>query len=99
MMQLFALGTTTRRADYIKISNQSDQQICQQNSSNLQIFCPPYLKKGFSQLKNFLYFILILLNLALVSFCSPLAKKGCHFTYSIVHILRLNSVISECIEL
>ncbi|KAK9509623.1 hypothetical protein O3M35_006891 [Rhynocoris fuscipes] len=53
-MQLFAFCATLRRADYIKISNQSEQQCCQQNSSKLQILCPPYLKNGFSQLKKFL---------------------------------------------
>ncbi|KAK9505650.1 hypothetical protein O3M35_009652 [Rhynocoris fuscipes] len=67
-MQLFAFGTTSRRADYIKISNQSDQQCCQQNSIKLQIFCPPYHKNGFSQLKNFLYSLLMLPNLVLISF-------------------------------
>ncbi|KAK9505871.1 hypothetical protein O3M35_009843 [Rhynocoris fuscipes] len=79
-MQLFAFGTTSQRADYIKISNQSDQQCCQQNSSKLQILCPPYLKNGLSQLKNFLYSILILSNLDLISFWAPSAKQGCHFT-------------------
>ncbi|KAK9496980.1 hypothetical protein O3M35_012780 [Rhynocoris fuscipes] len=79
-MQLFAFGTNSRRADYIKISNQSDQQCCQQNSTKLQILCPPYLKNGFSQLKNFLYSLLMLLNLALISFWAPSAKQGCHFT-------------------
>ncbi|KAK9502497.1 hypothetical protein O3M35_011267 [Rhynocoris fuscipes] len=54
-MQLFAFGTTSRRVDYIKISNESDQQCCQQNSSKLQILCPPYLKNGFSQLNFFFY--------------------------------------------
>ncbi|KAK9507659.1 hypothetical protein O3M35_007467 [Rhynocoris fuscipes] len=72
-MQLFALGTTLRCADYIKISNQSDQQCCQHNSSNSLILCPPYLKNGFSQLKNFLYSILILPNLDLISFWAPSA--------------------------
>ncbi|KAK9509773.1 hypothetical protein O3M35_007011 [Rhynocoris fuscipes] len=79
-MQLFAFGTNSQRADYIKISNLSDQQCCQQNSTKLQILSPPYLKKGFSQLKNFLYFLLMLLNLALISFWAPSAKQGCHFT-------------------
>ncbi|KAK9506978.1 hypothetical protein O3M35_008817 [Rhynocoris fuscipes] len=51
-MQFFAFGTTSRCADYIKISNQSDQQCCQHNSSKLRILCPPYLKNGFSQLKS-----------------------------------------------
>ncbi|KAK9506106.1 hypothetical protein O3M35_008102 [Rhynocoris fuscipes] len=67
-MQLFATGTTSRCADYIKISNQSDQQCCQHNSSKLRILCPLYLKNGFSQLKNFLYFLLKLHNLDLISF-------------------------------
>ncbi|KAK9499617.1 hypothetical protein O3M35_002630 [Rhynocoris fuscipes] len=52
-MQLFAFGTTLRRTNYIKISNQSDQQCFQQNSSKLQILCLPYNQNGFSQLKNF----------------------------------------------
>ncbi|KAK9500820.1 hypothetical protein O3M35_002010 [Rhynocoris fuscipes] len=77
-MQLFAFGTTSRRADYIKISNQSNQQCCQQNSSKLQILCQPYLKNGFSQHTNFLYSLLTLPNLALISFCAPSAKQGCH---------------------
>ncbi|KAK9510281.1 hypothetical protein O3M35_005099 [Rhynocoris fuscipes] len=76
-MQLFAFGTTLRRADYIKISNQSDQQYYQQNSSKLQISCPPYLKNSFSQLKIFFVFHLMLHNLVLISFW---AKQGCHFT-------------------
>ncbi|KAK9508579.1 hypothetical protein O3M35_006110 [Rhynocoris fuscipes] len=79
-MKLFAFGTTSQRAEYIKISNQSDQQCCQQNSSKLQILYPPYLKKGLSQIKNFLYSILILLNLALISFWATSDKQGCHFT-------------------
>ncbi|KAK9506754.1 hypothetical protein O3M35_008631 [Rhynocoris fuscipes] len=79
-MELFAFGTTLRRADYIKISNQLDQQCCQQNSRNLQILCPPYLKNGFSQLKNFLYCLLMLTNLVLTSFWAPSAQQGCHFT-------------------
>ncbi|KAK9499948.1 hypothetical protein O3M35_002881 [Rhynocoris fuscipes] len=79
-MQLFAFGTNSRRADYIKISNQSDQQCCQQNSTKLQILCPPYLKNGFSHRKNFLYFLLKLVNLALFSFWPPSAKLGYHFT-------------------
>ncbi|KAK9499013.1 hypothetical protein O3M35_003534 [Rhynocoris fuscipes] len=79
-MKLFAFGTNSRRADYIKISNESDQQCCQQNSTKLQILCPPYLKNGFSQLKIFLYPLLMLLNLALISFWEPSAKQGCHFT-------------------
>ncbi|KAK9502003.1 hypothetical protein O3M35_012617 [Rhynocoris fuscipes] len=79
VMQLFAFSTTWRCADYIKISNQSDQQCCQQNSTKLQILCPPYLKNGFSQLKNFLYSILMLLNLALISFWAPSVNLGCHF--------------------
>ncbi|KAK9506998.1 hypothetical protein O3M35_008835 [Rhynocoris fuscipes] len=78
-MQLFTFGTNSRRADYIKISN-PDQQCCQQNSTKLQILCPPYLKNGFSQLKNFLYSLLMLLNLALISFWAPSAKQECHFT-------------------
>ncbi|KAK9512517.1 hypothetical protein O3M35_000920 [Rhynocoris fuscipes] len=36
-MQLFAFDTTLQQADYIKISNQSDQQCYQQNSTKLQI--------------------------------------------------------------
>ncbi|KAK9504399.1 hypothetical protein O3M35_010739 [Rhynocoris fuscipes] len=79
-MQLFAFGRISRRADYIKISNQSDQQCCQQNSTKLQILCPPYLKNGFSQLKNFLYSLLMLSNLVLISFWALSAKQGCHFT-------------------
>ncbi|KAK9506102.1 hypothetical protein O3M35_008098 [Rhynocoris fuscipes] len=79
-MQLFVFGTTWRCADYIKISNESDQQCCQQNSSKLQILCPLYLKNGLSQLKKFLYFILIFLNLDLISFWAVSAKQGCHFT-------------------
>ncbi|KAK9508972.1 hypothetical protein O3M35_006398 [Rhynocoris fuscipes] len=75
-MQLFAFGTNSRRADYIKILNQSDQQCCQQNSLKLPILCPPYLKNDFSQLKNFLYSLLMLLNLALISFWAPSAKQG-----------------------
>ncbi|KAK9506860.1 hypothetical protein O3M35_008719 [Rhynocoris fuscipes] len=79
-MKLFAFCKTSRLADYIKFSKQSDQQCCQQNSTNLQILCPPYLKNGFSLLKKFLYFLLKLLNLALISFWAPSAKQGCHFT-------------------
>ncbi|KAK9500098.1 hypothetical protein O3M35_001433 [Rhynocoris fuscipes] len=36
-------------------------------------------KNGLSQLKNFLYSLLILLNLNLISFWTPSAKQGCHF--------------------
>ncbi|KAK9502157.1 hypothetical protein O3M35_012744 [Rhynocoris fuscipes] len=79
-MQLFVFDTTWRYADYINISNESDQQCCQQNSSKLLILCPPYLKNGLSQLKIFLYFILILLNLDLISFWVQSATQGCHFT-------------------
>ncbi|KAK9509560.1 hypothetical protein O3M35_006849 [Rhynocoris fuscipes] len=79
-MQLFAIGTNSRRADYIKIPSQSDQQCCQQNNTKLQILYPPYLKNGFSQLKNFLYSLLMLLSLALFSFWAPSAKQGYHFT-------------------
>ncbi|KAK9511765.1 hypothetical protein O3M35_000366 [Rhynocoris fuscipes] len=82
LMQLFAFGTTSGRADYIKISNESDQQCCQQDRSNLKMFYPPYLKNGYSQLKNFLYSLLMLLDLALISFWAPSAKQGCHFTYA-----------------
>ncbi|KAK9505570.1 hypothetical protein O3M35_009590 [Rhynocoris fuscipes] len=67
-MQLFAFDTTLRCAEYIKNSRQSDQQCCQQNSSNLRNFCPPYLTNSLRQLKNFLYSILMLLNLDLISF-------------------------------
>ncbi|KAK9504190.1 hypothetical protein O3M35_010576 [Rhynocoris fuscipes] len=67
-MQLFTFVTTSRFADYIIILSLSDQQCCQQNSSKLRIFCPPYLKNDLRQLKNFLYSILILLNLDLISF-------------------------------
>ncbi|KAK9504569.1 hypothetical protein O3M35_010877 [Rhynocoris fuscipes] len=74
-MQLFAFGTTSRCADYIKISSQSDQQCCQQNSSKLRILCPPYLKNDCSQLK----FLLILSNLDLISFWAPSVHQGCHF--------------------
>ncbi|KAK9498426.1 hypothetical protein O3M35_003065 [Rhynocoris fuscipes] len=79
-MQLFAFSTTSRCADYIKISSHSDQQCCQHNSSKLRILCPPYLKNGLSQLKNILYSILILSNLALISFWAPSAYQECHFT-------------------
>ncbi|KAK9498824.1 hypothetical protein O3M35_003381 [Rhynocoris fuscipes] len=34
-------------------------QCCQQNSSKFQIFYQPYLKNGFSQLKNCLYSFLL----------------------------------------
>ncbi|KAK9505559.1 hypothetical protein O3M35_009581 [Rhynocoris fuscipes] len=78
-MQFFAFSTTWC-ADYIKISNQSDEQCYHQNSSKLRILCPPYLKNSFSQLKNFLYSILILSNLDLISLWAPSAKQGCHFT-------------------
>ncbi|KAK9510718.1 hypothetical protein O3M35_005451 [Rhynocoris fuscipes] len=54
--------TTLRCADYIKISSQSDQHCCQLISSKLRFLCPPYLKNGLNQLKNFLYSILKLLN-------------------------------------
>ncbi|KAK9508602.1 hypothetical protein O3M35_006129 [Rhynocoris fuscipes] len=67
-MQLFAFGTTWLYADYIQISSESDKRCCQKNSSKLRIFCPAYLKNCLSQLKNFLYSILILLNLDLISF-------------------------------
>ncbi|KAK9506608.1 hypothetical protein O3M35_008507 [Rhynocoris fuscipes] len=60
-MQLFAFGTTSRCVDYIKISNQADQQCCQQNSTKLQILCPPYLKNGFSQLNFFFFFFFVFL--------------------------------------
>ncbi|KAK9509326.1 hypothetical protein O3M35_006667 [Rhynocoris fuscipes] len=70
-MQLFAYGTTSQRADYIKISNQSDQQCCQQNSSKWQILYPLYLMNGFIQLINFLYSSLMFLILALISFWPP----------------------------
>ncbi|KAK9496317.1 hypothetical protein O3M35_013359 [Rhynocoris fuscipes] len=79
-MQLFAFGTTSQRADYIKISNQSDKECCHQNSINLQILYPPYLKYGFSQLKIFLYSLLMLLKLVLISVWAPSANQGCHFT-------------------
>ncbi|KAK9508843.1 hypothetical protein O3M35_006304 [Rhynocoris fuscipes] len=64
-MQLFAFGTTSRWADYIKISSESRKQCCQQNSSKLRIVCPPYLKDGLSQHKSCLYSILILSNLVI----------------------------------
>ncbi|KAK9508159.1 hypothetical protein O3M35_007882 [Rhynocoris fuscipes] len=98
-MRLFAFGTTWRCADYIKISSELDQQCCQKNSSKLGILCPPYLKKGLSQLKNFLYSILILSTLNLISFWAPSAQQRCHFTCSTKHIQRSNSVISECNKL
>ncbi|KAK9511912.1 hypothetical protein O3M35_000473 [Rhynocoris fuscipes] len=78
-MQLSAFGTNSRRAGYNKISNESDQQCCQQNSTKLQILCPPYLKNDFSQLKIFLYSLLMLSNLALISFWALSAKHRCHF--------------------
>ncbi|KAK9508429.1 hypothetical protein O3M35_005991 [Rhynocoris fuscipes] len=69
MMHFFSsFGSTSQRADYIKISSESDRQCCQQYSSKLRILCPLYLKNGLSQLNNFLYSILILLNLDLISF-------------------------------
>ncbi|KAK9504793.1 hypothetical protein O3M35_008978 [Rhynocoris fuscipes] len=84
-MQLFAFDTTWRCADYIKISSVSDQQCCQQNISKLRILCPPYLKNGLSQLKNFLYSFLMLSNLDLISFSStgvPLhLKHKTHFAF------------------
>ncbi|KAK9499781.1 hypothetical protein O3M35_002753 [Rhynocoris fuscipes] len=55
-MQLFAFDTTWRCADYIKISSESNQQRCQQNSSKLRILCLPYLKNGLSQVKFFFVF-------------------------------------------
>ncbi|KAK9498854.1 hypothetical protein O3M35_003410 [Rhynocoris fuscipes] len=79
-MQLFAIGTTSQRADYIKISTHSEQQCCQQNSTKLQILCPPYLKNGFSQVENFLYSFLMLSDLAWINFWEPSAKQWCHFT-------------------
>ncbi|KAK9502117.1 hypothetical protein O3M35_012708 [Rhynocoris fuscipes] len=80
LIQLFAIGSTWQCADYIKISNHSDQQCCQQNSTKLQFLCPPYLKNGFSQLKNFLYSLQMLPNLVLISFWVPSTKQGCHST-------------------
>ncbi|KAK9510719.1 hypothetical protein O3M35_005452 [Rhynocoris fuscipes] len=85
-MEPLAFGSTSQRANYIIIPNQSDQQCCQQNSSKLQILCPPYLKNGFSSLNFFLYSLLMLLNLTLISFWEPSAV---HFTCCIIHILRL----------
>ncbi|KAK9501732.1 hypothetical protein O3M35_012406 [Rhynocoris fuscipes] len=64
LMKFFVFGTTSRRADYINISNKSDQQRCQQDSIKLQILCPPYVKNGFSQLKIFLYSLLMFLSYA-----------------------------------
>ncbi|KAK9502714.1 hypothetical protein O3M35_011428 [Rhynocoris fuscipes] len=54
-MQLFVFGTTLLCTDYVKISNQSDQQCCQFNSSNLRILCSPYLKNGCRQHNFFLF--------------------------------------------
>ncbi|KAK9503065.1 hypothetical protein O3M35_011715 [Rhynocoris fuscipes] len=76
-MQLFAFGTTSQCADYIKISSQSDKHCCQQNSSNLRILCPPYLK---IKIKIFLYSSLMLLNLDLIRFWATSDKLGCYFT-------------------
>ncbi|KAK9501506.1 hypothetical protein O3M35_012217 [Rhynocoris fuscipes] len=41
---------------------------------------PLYLKNGLSQLKIFLYPILILLNLDLITFWATSAKQECYFT-------------------
>ncbi|KAK9504926.1 hypothetical protein O3M35_009093 [Rhynocoris fuscipes] len=50
---------------------ESNQQCCQQNSSKLRIFCLPSLKNGLNRLNNYLYSILILSNLDLISFWAP----------------------------
>ncbi|KAK9503702.1 hypothetical protein O3M35_010207 [Rhynocoris fuscipes] len=81
-MQIFRcnfLHSVQHGANYIKISSESDQQCCQKNSSKLRILCSPYLKNGLSQLKFFLYSILILSNLDLISFGAPSVQLGCHF--------------------
>ncbi|KAK9507910.1 hypothetical protein O3M35_007672 [Rhynocoris fuscipes] len=43
-MQLFAFGTTSLCADYIKISNQSDQQCCQHNTQSCE-FCVHHISR------------------------------------------------------
>ncbi|KAK9504971.1 hypothetical protein O3M35_009134 [Rhynocoris fuscipes] len=70
-MQFFAFGTTSQCADYIKISNESQLQYGQQNTSNLRILFPLYLKNG-----------LILLNLDLLRLLSPEGHgvSKCKFT-------------------
>ncbi|KAK9506956.1 hypothetical protein O3M35_008797 [Rhynocoris fuscipes] len=68
-MQLF--GTTSRCADYIKISNQLDQQYCQKNTAKLQIFCPFVYHFSRTALVSTNFFctpFLLLLNLDLISF-------------------------------
>ncbi|KAK9507330.1 hypothetical protein O3M35_007209 [Rhynocoris fuscipes] len=47
-MQLFAFGTTSRCADYIKISSQSDQQCCQR--------LKPFLRYDVHKIPNFYLF-------------------------------------------
>ncbi|KAK9504155.1 hypothetical protein O3M35_010548 [Rhynocoris fuscipes] len=73
-MQLFTFATTLQCADYIKISSNPDQHCCQQNSSKLRILCLPYLKNA--SLKFFVYSILILLSLDLISFWGDIGLKG-----------------------
>ncbi|KAK9510979.1 hypothetical protein O3M35_005641 [Rhynocoris fuscipes] len=49
------------------------------NTSKLRILCPPYLKNGCRLHKNFLYTLLMLPNLNLISSWAT-SGKWCHFT-------------------
>ncbi|KAK9504048.1 hypothetical protein O3M35_010485 [Rhynocoris fuscipes] len=44
LIQLFAFGTTLRRADYIKISKQTDQLCCQQKAQSCK-YCVNHISR------------------------------------------------------
>ncbi|KAK9496679.1 hypothetical protein O3M35_008512 [Rhynocoris fuscipes] len=79
-MELFAFSTTSRQADYIKILKQSDRQCCHRTAQSCK-FCIHHTSKTVLASYNFfLYTLLMLLNLALISFWVPSASQGCYFT-------------------
>ncbi|KAK9496557.1 hypothetical protein O3M35_013167 [Rhynocoris fuscipes] len=80
-MQVFAFGTTWQCADYAKISNKSDQQCFANRTAQTCKFCVHHISRtALSQLKNILYSLLTLPNLALISFWATSTKQECHFT-------------------
>ncbi|KAK9506389.1 hypothetical protein O3M35_008340 [Rhynocoris fuscipes] len=67
-MQLFAFGTTSRCADYIKISRHSTNSVANRSAHSCE-FCIHYISRtAVCSLNFFLYSSLMLLNLDLISF-------------------------------
>ncbi|KAK9510422.1 hypothetical protein O3M35_005213 [Rhynocoris fuscipes] len=100
-MQHFAFSTTSRCSNYLHLKSIRPTVLPTQQLK-VANFVPSYLKNGFSQLKNFLYSILILPNLDLTSYwlnrvaTSPEAQN----TFSVqirsfINVLSCNFIFSS----